>query len=472
MPVYGWAAYGCAGVFAAALSYFIFRMPFQVSDNVNNMLQVLETSIWVTLKAQFTAEAFLRPFSWGSIEALMDLSGGHYFLVFRSFHALQFAAFLLLFVRLLRVRTAIDFTACAVALLVLIGSHTFNDFARQHHPIPGFMTLALCTVAALNLSASRGGWWVDLAAALLFTFASLSAETGLLVWVVVVAGRIAGFRGVSNAGIAAVTLLLVTYFVLRFGVLGVGSPGLDERAAGYGFERLSTGELQARFGDNPAWFYVANIVSSILTVPLSEPRAGFWAFTHAIVVGPRVPPWMAINIASSVGMALIIAAHVIRRGSRWLTGWRAGALEHGDRLVLVAAALLVANACISFPYTKDVVMSPAAAGYAAAAYVGLRGVLMVPGRKLITSLALAVLLFGVTSLWAVRVVGLGYGMRQTAATNRNDWVEVFDWLDQQQITLTPRGRAFVEQLQNEMILKPIPHEHFTRQDAGPYFDPY
>ena len=48
------------------------------------------------------------------------------------------------------------------------------------------------------------------------------------------------------------TVLLAGYFVLRFGVLSVGTPGLIERSSGYLFEILDPPELRGEFGDRLA----------------------------------------------------------------------------------------------------------------------------------------------------------------------------------------------------------------------------
>ena len=88
------------------------------------------------------------------------------------------------------------------------------------------------------LCQSRGGPVMDVAAAILFVIASLTLDSGLLVWVVLVAARLVGLRGVSWRGVAVTTALLAFYMVFRFGIFGIGAPPIGERAAGFGFSRI------------------------------------------------------------------------------------------------------------------------------------------------------------------------------------------------------------------------------------------
>ena len=46
------------------------------------------------------------------------------------------------------------------ALTVLTGLHTFLGFLREAFPINHFLEIAVLALVALNLTLSRGGWWV------------------------------------------------------------------------------------------------------------------------------------------------------------------------------------------------------------------------------------------------------------------------------------------------------------------------
>jgi hypothetical protein len=231
----------CAAVCASLL-----RIPIQTTDSIVPLLQAQETpGVIAAVKGSMVSAAYLRPFRIGQIQILYELAkdNGRYFLVFRGFHAVLVIATFALFMAALRVRTRDDFFIAAFALTVMTGLHTFLGTVWEAYPINHFLEIAMFCLLALVLAQSRGGWWADVAAALVFIVASMTLESGLLVWVVLIAARIVGLRGVSLGGVVAVTLLLCGYMYLRFASLGVGAPALTERASGFWTERRSTEEL-------------------------------------------------------------------------------------------------------------------------------------------------------------------------------------------------------------------------------------
>jgi len=265
-------AYLVALTCAGALAYDLLRMPVQVFDALEEMLAAQRSaSIVDTFWAAAYNAAYLRPLRIVQIKVIFDAAQGHYWLAFRGAHALTMVACLLLFVRALRVRTVADLCAAAFALTVVVGLHTFRSTVQEAFPINHFLEIAVMALVMLNLTQARPRLIVDAIALVTFIVASLTLESGLLVWVVAVTAWLLGMRGVSTRGVVAMTVLLAGYFVLRFGVLSVGTPGLIERSAGYFFEVLDPSELERRFGDRLVVFYVYNVVSSALSVLASEP---------------------------------------------------------------------------------------------------------------------------------------------------------------------------------------------------------
>jgi hypothetical protein len=165
----------------------------------------------------------------------------------------------------------------------LFGIHTFEGTILEAFPINAYMTILICCYLAAVLALGRPHWWRDVAAAVLFVFAALSVESGLLVAVVLVAAYLAGARGVSRWGIAAVVLLVAGYLALRFGVLGVGTPEFTERSSGFGFAVLEPEDIERRFGQHPSLFHLYNVGTSILSVLFSEPRGGVWGTTYSVL---------------------------------------------------------------------------------------------------------------------------------------------------------------------------------------------
>ena len=444
------AAYLFAGLVAAGVGHFQLGIPIQLTDSFGNMLKLEAT--WRDLMVQeFTSRAYLRPFLWAELKLVYDVSGGNYFPWFRGVHVAQVFGLVLLFVGLVRPRTWRDAALVPLGLAVLFGMHTFRGTVVEAFPVNTFLTVLLCCFAAAALALMTHRWWVDALAVLLFVIAALTVESGLLVAVIFVGAAIVGARGVSKAGLAAIVLLFVGYFVLRFSVLDVGSPGLAERSSGYGFRILDPQELVARFGESPFWFYVYNVGTSALSVLFSEPRAGTFGLLYGFTTGDPYPPAI-LNVVASTCATVMIGAYAWRRRREWLA-WR---FDHDDRLVLLFAIVLGANATISYPYTKDVIMSPAGAFFAAAVFAAARGLLSDVVRPLRAPDAAAALarcaVLGTT--WAFRFVALPLGLREAARTVRTQWAYVDDWLVRQSITLQlPRERALLQRLRDDAIYR-------------------
>ncbi len=454
----GWtyAAWVYAAIVAAILGHFLLLIPVQVSDSFGNLAQIHEPSLGTVAHHVLRGQTgFYRPMLWVTLKAVSDLAGDQPTVWFRVTLAAQVAILLALFVRLVRVRTLADAAALPLALAVLVGLHTFNDAIREAFPINTFMTILIACLAAANLSASRGGWLVDAAAVVLLAFAALTVESGLLVWVIVVAAWVAGLRGVSRRGVAATTLVVAAYFVIRFAVLTVGAPGLDERSTGFGFRMLEPAELQARFGGHAWQLYAYNVVGNVLSLLFTEPRFGVFLFVRSALDG-EIPAWRIVNVVASSLSTLLLVVFGVRR----LLAWRRGLTPaYHDRLLVIGLAVAGANAVIGYAYSKDVIMSPAGVFYAVAVFVAARASvdwLGAPRRRV--AAAAAALVFAVLSAaWAVRAVGLHESLRRQAFLVREDWATVDqDFPDLEDRRLPPATRALKQKLQGDALWSPVP----------------
>lgn len=442
------AAYLYALLVAAAVGHFLLGIPIQLTDSYGNMVK-LATPWGDLLVGEFTQRAYLRPLLWAELKLVYEVSGGNYFAWFRGVHVAQILALVLLYTGLVRPRTWRDAAILPLGLAALIGMHTFLGTVSEAFPINTFLTVVLCCLAAANLALMDHRWWVDVLAALLFVVAALTVESGLLVGVIFIGAALAGARGVSRPGLAVVVALLAGYFVLRFGVLSVGSPDLMERSSGYGFRTLEPRELMARFGDSPLWFYAYNVVSSVLTVLVSEPRGGVFRLVYGTTIGDPEPSAIVNVIASVCGTAMI-GAYAWRRRRAWL----ARAFDRDDRLVLLFGMVLAANAAISYPYTKDVIMSPAGAFYAVAVFAAARGVLPGAGvpRHALRTAAVAAACAVLAVTWSIRSAALHLNLREAARKVRVEWAYVDDWFASQNATVeNPRELALLRRLQREAL---------------------
>ena len=411
-------SYVYALLIGLTLGHFLLGLPIQYSDSFGQMLK-LSASWRDLLYSEFTQQGFLRPLDWGLMKLVYDLSGGNYFAWFRGAHVVQVVALSLLFVALVRPRTLQDAALLPLGLAVLVGAHTFQGTIVEAFPINHFMQLLLYCLAAAILVLRSYSRWNDLAAGLLFVAAALTIESGLLVWVILVGGVLVGGTGISRRGVGAVCVLLVAYFVVRFPILDVGSPGLMERSSGFGFSILEPPALMERFASNPVPFYVYNVVSSILSVLFSEPQGGVFRLTRRVLDGDLTLARLATPLASAAA-TLLIGAFIWRRRHAWIRR----EFTRDDQLVALFVMVLGANAVISYPYVKDVVMSPAGAFFAAAAYVAARhAIASLPGTMSPPRLAMVTAFFALTGIaWATQAVSAHVDLRRAAYAERNEWV--------------------------------------------------
>jgi hypothetical protein len=442
-----WLAYGYAALVVCVVGYGLLGMPVQVSDSLNNIIQASGGSLSWLVYNNFWQAGYLRPFLWGLIRVVFDLSNGHYFEWFRGWHVGQVAVLVGLFVALLRVRRAGDAAVVPLGLAALVGIHTFSGTIREAFPINTFMTILLCCYAAAWLAIGPHRWWRDVAAALLLVFSSLTVESGLLVGVIFVAAWLAGARGLSRAGAAAQVALVGGYFVLRFAVLDVGAPGLSERSSGFGFGMLDRDVLAARFGANPLPFYAYNVGASLLSLLASEPRGGVFRVTQRLLTGE----WSLMNVVnvgvSVLGTALIGSYVWSRRAE-----WRARRFTADDQLVAIFLAVAAANAVLCYAYTKDVILSPAGAFYALALAVAARHYMEGASRTALRTAAAGVVLVLLSTGWGLRAVAAQLDLRHAAQAVRVEWAYVDRWLVEQDVVpTTDQGRAIVRQLQEDAI---------------------
>lgn len=320
------------------------RIPIQVSDSVGNLLQIQHQPMLDLVVGQFSNGAYVRPLLWAQIKLGYDLAAGHETLLFKSVHVAQLLALALLFLRPMRVVSRGDALAAVLASLVLFGLHTFDGMVREAFPINSFLTIAICVLSVVNLAIGPPRWWRDLVAALLFCGAVLTVESGALVVAAAVGAWLVGLPGLSKRGVALLVLLFGGYLVLRFGILDIGSPGLGERASGFGFRILEPRELIERFGANPWPFHAYNVAASFVTVLLAEPRGGVWWATNGLSQGNMLPWWLTINIVASAAATGVVGVAAARAVARW----RRGELGPQERLVLLGTALVGANVIVGF----------------------------------------------------------------------------------------------------------------------------
>ena len=424
------AAWAVTALFAIAVSASVFRIPIQVSDSVE-ILELVDRQPSVT--AAFTqglhaSKTMLRPMRQVGTRLLLDIAhatGDRYNLVFRGFHATAAALLIGLFTYVARPRDWSGAAALCFAMLVLTGLHTFTGVTREAYPINHFLLVAIYCLAAFAIGESRGGLVADIAACTLFVIASLTLESGLVVFGVALAAYMAGHRGISRGALIAMALLAAGYVCLRVPLLHMTGNEVGERQTGYGTEMLTTSELRARFGNMSWLLYGYTILCSLLTVPLSQPVAGQW--TAFAPWDPQAPPLFFRN---DIGTSLVATAIVVwylcrRRPPDGRRRWR-------DPAPMAMAAVLAGSAVLSYAYAKSEIMSAAGVFYALVVYLAVRELAEVlvrlkpdptnPGGSACRRTLVLLLVFLVSTAWAWRAMGLQYRLQRGAFEARSEWV--------------------------------------------------
>jgi hypothetical protein len=355
--------------------------------------------------------------------------------------------------------------AALIAMAAVMGMPAFHDTMNETE-LNTKLTLAAVALVVVNISAgserSRPArrTWVgrilsDAPVLVLLVWALLTNELGLLLWVCIAGGYLVGLRGVSRNAVLAATALVAIYFYVRFLQLHVGTPALNERSSGFGFRIRSADELVQMFGRNRWPFYAYNITASLLSVLFSEPRAGVFAFVRDLLAS-KLQSGSLVSVATSVLSTSVMVWFIARRWRRWLR-WELG---YDDRLFLLSAGVIAANAVISFPYVKDVIMNIASVFYCLALCMALRELMAVMANRPL-AFSHAVLACSVLALisvgWTIRAASFYADMRVRAFKAQVDWVFVDDWLRSQHVVLTtPRQRALVDQLSTQMVAMRVP----------------
>ena len=156
-------AYTAACVPALAISYILLHMPLQVQDMLTEVLDAgQEHSVWQAFYDHLAGNGYMRPLFYAEVKFFLDIAHGHYQLSYRLFHAVSVCVFILLFVRVLNVRSRTTLVLFPFALCVFFGSHTFLGTVKEIYGTSHFLQVALLALVALNLAESRGGALVDL----------------------------------------------------------------------------------------------------------------------------------------------------------------------------------------------------------------------------------------------------------------------------------------------------------------------
>ena len=128
-------------------------------------------------------------------------------------------------------------------------------------------------------------------------------------------------------------------------------------------------------------------------------------------------------------------------------------------------AVLLANAALSFAYTKHEIVSVAGAFYALAAFAAGRYAIehaCEPGSR-IAQVTLCVTLATISSVWAFRSVGVHHIIQVQAFKEQLQWARLdTDRLAEREYPSDARARALAASLRRDALTLPIPNPHLLR----------
>jgi hypothetical protein len=456
-----WATAAVAASIALGLSWCITHSPLTLNDGLGPILESRTSeSVRDTYERALYSAGYWRPLRLVQIKLVVDASPADSTSSFKAIHvALTFAA-LLLFAVWVRPQSVAEFSAAAVALMILVGHHSFFALFSEAYPINHFLEIVALALAVAGLARGAPRWWKGALAALLIAIGAVTIESGLLIGVLAVACWMVGWRGIPGRGVVAIVVLLAAYFYVRFVVLQIPSPGLDERSAGWWLQRLEPPELLARFGDNPLPFYAYNVMAAVLDVLFSEPRQGSWMMVLRWTED-NMRPWVFVHLISSL---LVTAALLTALGPALLRWWRR-TLQERDRFVLVAFMVIGANSVMSFGYVKDEVLSVGVVFYAGGAFavIAALGDRLQHARRRVPQAALLVMLVATSVLWSSRAAATFFSLQSSAFKVVNDWAKYSLEREDRDLWEAEASRSAYLAIRSRSLSYDVPHPVFTKQ---------
>src|SRR5204863_340776 len=140
----------------------------------------------------------------------------------------------------------------------------------------------------------------------------------------------------------------------------------------------------------------------------------------------RTRPTQVGRILSDAA-TLVLLVWALLTNELGLLHWVRWELRYEDQIFLLSSAVVAANAVISFPYVKDVIMNIASIFYCLALCMTLRELMaMIDGRRMaLERAALACALLMLISIgWTIRAASFYADMRLRAYKAQVDWVFV------------------------------------------------
>ena len=399
-------ALGCV----AALGVALFAISWPYVDAYNNLREASAAGWRRSMADAFGGGVEYRPLLTLALKAAYETAGLRLWL-YQALVLVQLALVLAILLWMFRPLGPRRGVAACIALTCVLGLHT-SRILFLFVPLGAYSAAlaAILLAAALPLDArARAYDWV------LFplTFAALLLlESGLLIAPLILVLWRMEAPGLSGRGVVSTMAAVAAYLAIRSTFSGAGALSVYT-GSGLGFSELTPEQLRNVFEHAPWLFWLYNLTASLLTVLVSEPRAGVYRFVSALL-RDRAALWQWIHIASS---ALTTAAVIAALAARPPAAAR-------DRLLAaIGLVLVLAGSALGMLYTRDRIGLFAGVGYAMLVYVALAVVLerLPPAgwRRALAAGAVSAIAAG----WLVRGVETYFQLRDTAWDYHLEWTQ-------------------------------------------------
>jgi hypothetical protein len=156
-------------------------------------------------------------------------------------------------------------------------------------------------------------------------------------------------------------------------------------------------------------------------------------------------------------------------GGRWLV--TRAPLGRSGRLAIVAVVVILANAALSFSYTKDDIIAVAGVFYAIAAFAAIRSTLeFAQSGGFLRGAVVSLAMFGLASAWAMRSSGVHHVMTEHAFRARNDWAELpVRWQQEGRWPKDAAPLALIERLRDAALDAEVPNPQMVPEWRGQWY---
>jgi hypothetical protein len=433
------ATHSYAFLLAAALSYAAYVTPLNVNDFLRHLFLFETQSVSESFYKEFinsSGGGDWRPLQLPTAHLIYKFfAQGHEHLVFKGMLVGSLFLTVGLFVHLLETRSWTDVLAAALALLVLLGHHSFGGAVEAVYPYGVEIILLACEFAVLGIllraQPSVAGEILALAISL---FAILLNEKGGFVGVAYIVGAVLRLPGgtLRSAGILFAAYVGVVCY--RFWV----SPP------------------RALFSRSEAQGYLESIIETvapILNVLISDPRVGHFTTLPQAVTGK---PWAVLYSISSVLLSALIVAWA------WSTSKRPEDSHRQERKVAAICLVLLLGSAMFGPFSrKDYVAIMALGGYAVVSFYALKWFFAetLQVKRLAVYAVLLALSAGLALSWSIRAAGLVYYLRHVSFTYQYEWAFAVDLLGKTHQFSASVTQPIIARLRPEGLSPPLNHPH-------------